>query len=128
MRYPVEYIIHNPIESSEAIVTDFDPAKLKKAFDAGMVFIVTYNTGEREVVHWSDVKEPEPIVHKIPIVSHEAFMSVIGPMLEAIAELQAAKPKAISANGEPTAYEQAALAYKDLTEQFKKDFPDGYGD
>lgn len=54
----VIYIAHDPITNTEAQVTEYDPALLEAAQDAGIVFIAQDINGNREIVKAADIKEP----------------------------------------------------------------------
>lgn len=55
----VQFLLHDPIGNVEGQVTDFNEEILEEAANRGMVFIGVKADGSRELVPYTEVKEPE---------------------------------------------------------------------
>lgn len=55
----VQFLLHDPIGNLEGQVTDFDEETLEAAANRGMVFIGVKADGTREIVPYTEVKEPK---------------------------------------------------------------------
>lgn len=127
----IEFYAHDPIGNVEGLVTDFDPEGIQSAALHGILFIGLNQDGTREVVDPADVVDPNPIREmKLPIITHQVFMDVLGPIVDAIDKLAMGSEgfpvSTLSLTAEKSISETVREAYEKAVEGFKADFPDGY--
>lgn len=65
----VGYAVHDIIANNEQCLTEYDPDVLRRAEDAGLIFVAQYDDGSREVVKAADVRKPDPTVNGIPLAT-----------------------------------------------------------
>lgn len=75
----VGYAVHDIIGNNEQCLTEYDPEALRRAEDAGLIFVAQYDDGTREVVKAADVRKPDPTVNGIPLATAGTSMSAPPP-------------------------------------------------
>lgn len=127
------YVMRDPVHNVEMTVNGISEGRLRELAEAGMEF---YEADEEHLIRkvsWDEVKEtnPQPDVIRIPIVTHQAFMQVMDPLIDALGALENhIQPVAVlsASTDSHGLFSAVKSAYSDVTDTFKRDFPDGYGD
>lgn len=127
----IKYMINDPVNLIESELGNYREEYLKNAHDNGLVFIAVGENGERWMVPWDEVKDPQPEAYsyKIPIISHKLFMDVLEPIVEAIENLESTQkgtPIATLSAKNEKAVSKVRAAYDAAVELFKKDFPEEF--
>lgn len=65
------YLLHNPVENTEGVISEFDTEKLQKAEEEGAVFLALYSSGRRAIVKAAEIVEPEPMMNGVVLVKPE---------------------------------------------------------
>lgn len=65
------YLLHDPVENAEGVISEFDTEKLQKAEEEGAVFLALYSSGRRAIVKAAEIVEPEPMMNGVVLVKPE---------------------------------------------------------
>lgn len=91
MKSAVLYYGFDKTLKSKFFITNFDKDAIKRMHDNGIEFYAIYDDKTEGKVSWEDVKKPGVLkdeVVKIPVISHNTFMMMMEPMIEAIGVLE----------------------------------------
>lgn len=93
----IKYMLHDPIGNVEGEIAEFDAEKLANAESQGAIFIAVYQSGKREVVSASDVKEPEPILNGTVLVQPVYVDNRMKAVCDVFDALESSMPQAANA-------------------------------
>lgn len=96
--YVVEYLLHDPIGNMEAAIAEFDTQKLESAEEQGAIFIARYNTGRREVVHASEIAEPQPRVSGVVLAKKNEMLDIAKATCDVFDAMAAGQPAVMAAS------------------------------
>lgn len=129
----IGYTFHDVGRNIRGELTTFNQEVLKAMHEAGIEFMGITFDGEQVAVPWDEITPPDRSgdTIRIPVISHEVFMMVMEPIVDAIADLESDQVKSPIATlaAKPLANtSKVRAAYQQALDIFKRDFPDGYGD